>query len=191
MSYPQFQPWRPDMAGQPAFQAPMMRASHTDRERAVDVLKAGFAEGRLSKEEYDARLTRLAHARTYADLHLLVSDLPSGPVPAVAPAPQQPVQQQQPYWPPPQPQPVFLPQPLPPNNQAAVGAAVCGILSPFSYGLTAIPAVVLGHKARARIRQTGERGDGLALTGLILGWGTIGVGAAILFLIAMIALLAR
>ncbi len=190
MSYPQFQPWRPDMAKQPAFQAPMMRASHTDRERAVDVLKAGFAEGRLSKEEYEARLSRLAEARTYADLHLLVSDLPAGPVPAVAPAPQPPVQQQ-PYWPPPQPQPSFLPLPLPPNNQVAVGAVVCGVLSPFTWGLTAIPAVVLGHKARARIRLTGERGDGLALTGLILGWGTIGLGAAIVFLIALIAALAN
>jgi hypothetical protein len=188
MSYPQFQPWRPEPVGQPGFPAPAMRASHTDRERAVDVLKAGFAEGRLSKEEYEARLTRLPQARTYADLHLLVSDLPSGPVPAVAPAPLPPVQPQF-CRPAPQPPATFLPQPLPPNNQAAVGAMVCGILSPFSYGLTAIPAVVLGHKARARIRRTGERGDGLALTGLILGWGTIGVGAAVVFLLALIALL--
>lgn len=190
MSYPQFQPWRPEISGQPAYQAPMMRASHTDRERAVDVLKAGFAEGRLSKEEYDARLTRIPQARTYADLHLLVADLPSGPVPLPAPAPQPPVVRQQPYWQP-QPPPVFVPQPMPPNNPMSVGALVCGILSPFSYGLTAIPAIVLGHQARARIRRTGERGDGLALTGLIMGWGTVGVGVAILAFIALVALLTR
>ena len=31
-------------------------------------------------------------------------------------------------------------------------------------------AIVLGHSARRRIRQTGERGDGLAVAGLVLGY---------------------
>ena len=35
-----------------------LRASTADRERAVDVLKAGFAEGRLTKDEYDGRAGR-------------------------------------------------------------------------------------------------------------------------------------
>ena len=49
----------------------------------------------------------------------------------------------------------------------------------FTLGLTAIPAVMLGHVARGQIRRTGEAGDGLALTGLILGW--IGVTLWVLF----------
>ena len=40
----------------------------------------------------------------------------------------------------------------------------------FTFGLTSIPALILGYKARGQIRQTGEAGDGLAVTGLILGW---------------------
>jgi hypothetical protein len=40
----------------------------------------------------------------------------------------------------------------------------------FSLGLTAIPAVILGHVARGQIRRTGERGHGMATTGLVLGW---------------------
>jgi Domain of unknown function (DUF1707) len=40
--------------GIPAGSAGYLRASTADRERAIEVLKAGFAEGRLTKEEYDA-----------------------------------------------------------------------------------------------------------------------------------------
>ena len=35
-----------------------MRASSADRERAVDVLKAGFTEGRLTQDEYNDRMGR-------------------------------------------------------------------------------------------------------------------------------------
>ncbi|GAA4955127.1 hypothetical protein GCM10023238_22210 [Streptomyces heliomycini] len=45
------QPW----GGQAA---PSMRASHADRERAVDVLRAGYGEGRLEKPEFDQRVAR-------------------------------------------------------------------------------------------------------------------------------------
>ncbi|WP_329812759.1 DUF1707 SHOCT-like domain-containing protein, partial [Streptomyces sp. GSL17-113] len=51
-----------------------MRASHTDRERAIDVLKAGFSEGRLGQEEYEQRLARASQAQTYADLSVLIAD---------------------------------------------------------------------------------------------------------------------
>jgi hypothetical protein len=37
-------------------------------------------------------------------------------------------------------------------------------------GLTALPAVVLGSRARQEIRETGERGEALAMGGLALGW---------------------
>ena len=29
---------------------------------------------------------------------------------------------------------------------------------------------MLGHTARRQMRRTGERGDGMALTGLVFGW---------------------
>jgi hypothetical protein len=60
--------------------------------------------------------------------------------------------------------------PRPKTNDKAVGAAVCGLLCVPTAGLTGIPAIVLGHVARDEIRRKGESGDGLALTGLILGW---------------------
>src|SRR5258708_17123502 len=57
-----------------------MRASTADRDRAVDVLKAGFAEGRLTKDEYDARVSQAYAARTYAELAMVTADLPGGPM---------------------------------------------------------------------------------------------------------------
>lgn len=66
--------------------APSMLASHADRERAVDVLRAGYGEGRMEKEEFDRRVGRAYAARTVGELALLVADLPQGPVPQVAAA---------------------------------------------------------------------------------------------------------
>jgi hypothetical protein len=59
------------------------------------------------------------------------------------------------------------------TNSLAVAALVCGVAEFFTLGLTAIPAVILGHMARGRIRRTGEQGSGLALAGLILGYAAI------------------
>ncbi|MEU9119716.1 DUF1707 and DUF4190 domain-containing protein [Streptomyces sp. NPDC048506] len=151
-----------------------MRASHADRERAVDVLKAGFAEGRLQQPEYEQRLGRAYKAQTHAELQMLVADLPMGPVPQAQFMPQRPVVPA-----------TFMPMQMPApvtTNGSATGALVCGIMTPVTWGLTAIPAVILGHKARAEIRRTGERGDGQAIAGLILGWLAIG-GWALVFLV--------
>ena len=66
-----------------------LRASHADRERVVDVLKAAFVEGRLTEDELDARVGQALAARTYADLAALTADLPAEPdrIPAPTPAP--------------------------------------------------------------------------------------------------------
>lgn len=53
-------------------------ASHTDREQVVDKLKAAFVEGRLTKDELDARAGQAFAARTYADLAALTADIPVG-----------------------------------------------------------------------------------------------------------------
>src|SRR5258708_35315034 len=57
-----------------------MRASTADRERAIDVLKAAFAEGRLDHAEYADRVGRVYSSRTYAELAALTADLPIGPL---------------------------------------------------------------------------------------------------------------
>jgi hypothetical protein len=72
---------------------PSWLAASADRERAVGVLRAGFAEGRLSQDELDDRVARAYSARTYGELWALTADLPAGPFPpahgTVAVLPQQ------------------------------------------------------------------------------------------------------
>lgn len=55
-----------------------LRASHADRERVIDVLKAAFVQGRLAKDEFDRRVGRVLASRTYADLNVLIADMPAG-----------------------------------------------------------------------------------------------------------------
>jgi hypothetical protein len=66
---------------------------------------------------------------------------------------------------------------------------VCGLLTFVTAGLTGLPAVVLGHMARGEIRRSGERGEGFALTGLVLGWMSVG-GWALIVTILIVAGLA-
>ena len=54
------------------------RASDADRDRVIDLLKAAFAQGRLTKDELDERLGRALAARTYAELAALTADLHPG-----------------------------------------------------------------------------------------------------------------
>jgi hypothetical protein len=59
-----------------------MRASHADREQVIDVLKDAFAQGRLDKDELDARAGQAFASRTYAELAAVTADLPAGPAAA-------------------------------------------------------------------------------------------------------------
>lgn len=45
-----------------------LRAAQADRERAVQMLKTAFAEGRLAKDEFDQRVGQALGSRTYAEL---------------------------------------------------------------------------------------------------------------------------
>ncbi len=132
-----------------------IRASDADRDRAAEVLKTGYAEGRLGKDEYDEHLGLVYSARTLGDLATVTAQLPGG---GTALYPRRAGR--------------------PGTNQLAQAALACGLAVIF-FGLTSIPAVVLGHAARRQIRRTGEAGDTLALTGLVLGW--IGVTLWVLF----------
>ena len=55
-----------------------LRVSHADRERVIGTLKAAFVQGRLAKDEFDARVGHALASRTYADLAALTADIPAG-----------------------------------------------------------------------------------------------------------------
>jgi len=157
--------------GQTTSQA-YLRASTADREGTVEVLKSGYAEGRLTKEEYEARAEQAFTARTLGDLARVTADLPGGPLDA----------------------PPWRSAPAAParTNPLAVGSLACGIGQVFFGPLATIPAILLGHVARREIRRTGEDGMGLATAGLVLGW----TGAALvvvtgLFVVLLVALIAH
>ena len=145
---------------------PWMRASTADRDRVIDLLTAAYGEGRLTKDEFDERSAQALAGKTYADLSSVVADLPGGsPVAA------------QPY------QSGYYPRPRPTN-----GLAIASLVLAFIPAMS-IPAVICGHMARSRIRQTGEGGDGLAIAGLILGY--LGIIGGMLFLVAGLAFAVR
>jgi len=56
-----------------------LRASHADRERAVQELRTAAGDGRLTAEELDDRLEAALTARTLAELDPLVTDLTAAP----------------------------------------------------------------------------------------------------------------
>lgn len=53
-----------------------VRASDAEREQAAELLRAGYADGRLTRDELDERLAAGYAAKTRADLRGLTSDLP-------------------------------------------------------------------------------------------------------------------
>lgn len=53
-----------------------IRASDSDRERVVEILRGGYTEGRLTLDEFDERTTAAYAARTWSQLRELTSDLP-------------------------------------------------------------------------------------------------------------------
>ncbi len=128
------------MYGRPAPRAQML-AADSDRDHVVGLLKTAFTEGRLSKDEYDARLEGALTARTYADLDTVTAGLP----PFGGPGPR-------------------------PRNSLAVASLCCGIGQLILGPLATMPAIVCGHMALRQIRRTGEDGTGLAVAGLLLGW---------------------
>ena len=68
------------------------------------------------------------------------------------------------------------------TNSLAVVALVLG----FTFPVLAIP---FGHVARAQIRRTGGRGDGMALAGLILGY--LGLASLVIAVVVLVLLAAN
>ena len=92
-----------------------------------------------------------------------------------------------------------------PLSSLAVASLVTGILTWFSLPLAflvlptpvcMIAAIVCGHMARAEIRRRpGLRGDGMAIAGLVMGWGMVvsivlAIVVAIVFFGGLAALIA-
>jgi hypothetical protein len=55
-----------------------LRASHADRERVIDTLKAAYVCGLVTKDEFDGRVGQTLGARTYAELAVITADIPAG-----------------------------------------------------------------------------------------------------------------
>lgn len=132
-----------------------LRASDADRERVIDVLRAGFVEGRLSQDEHETRTSQALAARTYADLRSLTADLP-GPAPApwradapVGPEPGADGQD---------------------RNTLARWSLFLALFAPVGGLLAAVPAIFFGCAAQRQIRRTGERGLAMARAGVTIGW---------------------
>ena len=56
-----------------------LRASRADRERVIDLLKATFAQGRLDRDEFDARIGQAVASRTYGELAAVTAGIPAEP----------------------------------------------------------------------------------------------------------------
>jgi uncharacterized membrane protein len=138
-----------------------MRASDADRERAAEVLRNGYAEGRVPKDEYDTLVGQAYSAPTRGDLELVTAQLPGGGPGLYATAPRR-------------------------TNSLAITSLACGVGQLIGGPLGTIPAIVLGHVARSQIRRTGEDGAGLALAGLLLGWA----GVALMVIVVAIVTVA-
>jgi Domain of unknown function (DUF1707)/Domain of unknown function (DUF4190) len=146
-----------------------LRAADADRDRVAELLNTAYVEGRLTKDEYDARLESALSARTFADLDRVVIDLPRTMPSDLIPAGTTPA------------------IPVPTTNGLAMASLVCG-LGQFVVGPVAtIPAIVLGHMARRQIQRTGQQGAGLALVGLLLGWFAVILGVVAVAALAVFA----
>jgi Domain of unknown function (DUF1707)/Domain of unknown function (DUF4190) len=172
-----------------------LRTSQADRERAADVLKAAFAEGRLDQEEYTDRVGQVQASRTYAELAALTADLPVGPLGTLFPGSPLPGVHFSGQLLPGIPGAVPGPPAIPPDSASASdgGKPVSQLaIASLFFGLatllfpvlpvTLFPAIILGVAALARISTAGQRGVGLAVAGISLALlGTLGPALGLFF----------
>jgi len=62
-----------------AARTPLHPLRSSGLELVTDVLKAAFVQGRLTRDEFDARVGRAFTSRTYADLAALTADVHGRP----------------------------------------------------------------------------------------------------------------
>lgn len=84
-------------------------------------------------------------------------------------------QQQPGGYPPPPPVGGYQPPAGGGTNTLAIVSLVCSLAGLLIW-ISAPVGAILGHVSRKQIRERGEEGDGLALTGVIVGWIITGLG---------------
>lgn len=140
---------------------PELRASDADREAAVERLRVAVHEGRLDAEEFELRISRAYDARLTSELDVLTRDV----TPPRA------------DWAP----------PVVPARGVTSGLAIASVVTGFLWflGMGSLVAVILGHMALRDIRSSNgaKSGEGLAVGGLVLGYG----GLAMMALVAVMA----
>lgn len=70
-----------------------------------------------------------------------------------------------------------------PTNGFSIASLVCGCFF-FIYGIPAILALIFGYIARRQIKERGEKGDGMAIAGIVLGW--VGVAYIVVIIIVFV-----
>ena len=109
-----------------------LRVGHADREQVIETLKTAFVDGRLAKDEFDARAGRALAARTRANLVALTADIPAVPAAGGTARPPAPVAGG------------AAPRPAPARSRPlAKGSAASGGLLVFAFGLILFAANVL------------------------------------------------
>jgi Domain of unknown function (DUF1707) len=98
-----------------------LRASDSDRDRVLDILKAAFVQGRLTKDELDARVGQTLASRTWGDLTAITSDIPPWPLPRPVRKPARPSSS--------------------PPTPAVVKAVACAIIAVATVAIAGMPGM--------------------------------------------------
>lgn len=84
-----------------------------------------------------------------------------------------------------------------PTNGLAIASMICGILGILGmcgYGvggfIPAVLAVIFGHISRGQIRRGHGQGDGMAVSGLIMGYISLGVAVAVILVLLFVFIIA-
>lgn len=72
------------------------------------------------------------------------------------------------------------------TNGMAIGSLVTSIFGFLCYGIPGAVGAVLGHVALRQIARSGQQGRGLALAGVIVGWLSFGLWAALLVVLIVL-----
>ncbi len=73
-----------------------------------------------------------------------------------------------------------------PTSGLALSSLVCALCTVLTFGLTALPAVVLGHLALGKIKRGEAQGARMASIGLLLGYVVL-AGIGLILLISLMA----
>ena len=146
-----------------------LRAGQADRERAIDVLKAAFAEGRLDIDEFAERVSEVHASKSYRDLAALTADLPAGPL-GTLPDGKLPVTVS----------PVAAAgdatTKYPPTSVFAVVSFLSALVVVIFTGAVAavLPALVCGLIALPDTGSGGKRGRWMAVAGIVIALAAFG-----------------